>query len=113
MDMTAIILLALKTSIMLVVFGIGLRATFADATFLFRHAGLLARSFLSMSVLMPLIALLIGVSFDLHPAVKITLVAISVSPVPPILKAQQLHDRSSHGNDGQCSGWRRKIIDPN
>jgi bile acid:Na+ symporter, BASS family len=85
MDVAAVILLVLKASIMLAVFAIGLRATFADMTFLFRHPGLLARSLLSMDVLMPLLALLIGVSFDLHPAVKITLVAIAVSPIPPIL----------------------------
>ena len=57
MSMTAIILLILKASIILSVFAIGLRATFADATFMFRRPGLLVRALLAMNVLMPLTAL--------------------------------------------------------
>ncbi len=84
MNMIEVILLVLKASIMLGVFAIGLQATFADATFLFRRPGQLLRAFLSMNVLMPLVALAIAAPFDLHPAVKIALVVISVSPTPPI-----------------------------
>ncbi|WP_072032435.1 bile acid:sodium symporter family protein [Fischerella sp. PCC 9605] len=90
MNMVAIILLALKASIILSVFAIGLKATFADATFLFRRPGYLIRAFLSMNVLMPLVALAIDEAFALHPAVKIALVAISVSPIPPILPNKAL-----------------------
>jgi BASS family bile acid:Na+ symporter len=85
MSMTAIILLVLKVSIILSVFAIGLKATLADATFLFRSPGHLVRALLSMNVLMPLTALALAAPFDLHPAVKIALVVISVSPIPPIL----------------------------
>lgn len=85
MNMVAVILLTLKASIILSVFAIGLKATFADAVFLFRRPNYLIRALLSMNVLMPLVALAIGTAFDLHPAVKIALVAISVSPIPPIL----------------------------
>lgn len=90
MNMIAIILLALKASIILSVFAIGLKATFADAMFLFRRPRYLIRALLSMNVLMPLVALVIGEAFDLHPAVKIALVAISVSPIPPILPNKAL-----------------------
>jgi bile acid:Na+ symporter, BASS family len=90
MNMAAIILLVLKTSIVLSVFAIGLKATFADATFLFRRPVQLIRALLSMNVLMPLVALALGAPFDLHPAVKITLVVISVSPIPPILPNKAL-----------------------
>lgn len=85
MNLVAIIVLALKASIILSVFAIGLKATFTDAAFLFRRPGYLIRAFLSMNVLMPLVALAIDTAFALHPAVKIALVAISVSPIPPIL----------------------------
>ena len=84
MNMIEVILLVLKASIMLAVFDIGLQATFADATFLFRRPGQLLRAFLSMNLAMPLVALAIAAPFDLHPAVKIALVVISVSPTPPI-----------------------------
>src|SRR6185503_5937904 len=90
MNITSIILLVLKTSIMLSVFAIGLKATFADVTFLFRNPGHLFRALLSMNVLMPLIALALAATFDLHPAVKIALVAISVSPIPPVLPNKAL-----------------------
>ena len=90
MNMTAIILLVLKASIILSVFAIGLKATFADATSLFRHPGHLFRALLSMNVLMPLTALAIGAPFNLHPAVKIALVVISVSPIPPVLPNKAL-----------------------
>jgi BASS family bile acid:Na+ symporter len=90
MNMIAIVLLVLKISITLSVFAIGLKATFPDATFLFRRPGHLFRALLSMNVLMPLVALSLGAPFDLHPAVKIALVAISVSPIPPILPNKAL-----------------------
>jgi len=69
--MTAVILLVLKASIILSAFAIGLKATFADATFLLRRPGHLIRALLSMNVLMSLTALAVGAPFDLHPAVKI------------------------------------------
>jgi BASS family bile acid:Na+ symporter len=89
-NVTAAILLVLKASIILSVFTIGLKATFADATSLFRRPDHLLRAFLSMNVLMPLVALAVGAPFDLHPAVKIALVVIAVSPTPPIFPKKAL-----------------------
>ena len=43
-----------------------------------------------MNVLMPLIALASAAPFDLHLAVKIALVVISVSPIPPVLPNKAL-----------------------
>jgi BASS family bile acid:Na+ symporter len=90
MTMTDVILILLKTSIVLSVFAIGLKATFADATFMLRRPTQLGRAFLSMNVLMPLVALAVGAPFDLHPAVKIALVVIAVSPTPPVFPKQAL-----------------------
>jgi BASS family bile acid:Na+ symporter len=83
------------------VFAIGLEATFADATFLFRRPGHLLRALLSMNVLMPLTALAVGAPFDLHPAVTIALVVISVSPAPPILPKKAL---KAGGTEAYTSG---------
>ncbi len=85
MTLAALILLVLKISIILSVLAIGLKATFVDATFLFRNPGHLTRATLAMYVIMPIVALVIAYSFNLHPAVKIALVVLSVSPIPPIL----------------------------
>jgi len=90
MNLQALIPLILKTSIFLTVFALGLQATLADATFLFRRPKLLIRGFVSMSVMMPLLALFLVMTLHLHPAVQIALVAVSVSPVPPIFPKKAL-----------------------
>ena len=46
---------------------------------------MLARSLLPMYVVMPILAALLAGRFGLRPPVKIALVALSVSPVPPLL----------------------------
>ena len=83
MSSTAIIILTLKISIVLFVFSFGMKATLADATFLFRRPEKLLNALVSMYVAMPLFAVLVALAFDLPPAVKIALVAFSVSPIPP------------------------------
>lgn len=90
MNTTAAIVLVLEASIFLSVFAIGLKATFEDAASLFRRPGHLLRVFLSMNVLMPVMALAVGAPFDLHPAVKIALVVIAVSPTLPIFPKRAL-----------------------
>jgi bile acid:Na+ symporter, BASS family len=78
-----IVLSVLKISIALGVLALGFQATFADATCVFRNPRDSGRAFLAMNVLMPLLALVLGLTFKLHPAVKIALVSLAVSPVPP------------------------------
>jgi BASS family bile acid:Na+ symporter len=84
MTLQTLILFVLKTSIALDTLGLGLRSTFAEATSLFRRPADLGRSFVSMNVVMPLFALALAMTFNIHPAVKFALVALSVSPVPPL-----------------------------
>jgi BASS family bile acid:Na+ symporter len=83
MNKTELVLLFLKVSIVINVFALGLTAKLSDATFFFRRPQQLVRAFLSMNIVMPVFALLMALSFHLDPAVKIALVALSVSPVPP------------------------------
>lgn len=84
------ILLAAQASIMLTVLGLGLSARWGDATYLFRQPALLFRAVLSMSIVMPLVAAVIATMFHLRPEVQAALVALAVSPVPPILYKKQL-----------------------
>jgi BASS family bile acid:Na+ symporter len=84
MDLAALIPLLVKVSIGLMVFGFGLHLSPRDLTLLFRKPGLILRSLLSVSVVMPLVAAALVTIFDLHPAVKVALVALSLSPVPPL-----------------------------
>ena len=90
MNLADLVLLTLKISIVLTVFTLGLEATVRDATSLFRRPAVLARTTIAMNVVMPIIAIVLALSFDLHPAVKIGLVALAVSPVPPILPRKAL-----------------------
>jgi bile acid:Na+ symporter, BASS family len=90
MNLTQLILLALKVSIVLAVFALGLGARLKDITYLFRHPRQLVRSLLSMYIIMPLVAGAIVAAFNLYPAVEIALIALSLSPIPPILPKKQL-----------------------
>jgi bile acid:Na+ symporter, BASS family len=90
MNAVAIIVLLVKISVMLIVCAIGMNATLADATYLFRRPAQLFKALLSMYVVLPLFALLVTVVFDLNAAVEIALVVLSISPVPPILPNKAL-----------------------
>jgi BASS family bile acid:Na+ symporter len=82
--------LGLQGSIMLTVLGFGLGATFAEANYLFHQPALLLRCVLSMNVVMPLIVIAATRALDLPFEIRVALVAISISPVPPILQKNQL-----------------------
>jgi len=90
MSLETVILLVLKTSIVLDTLGAGLQTTFGEATSLFRRPSDLARAFVSMNVVMPVFALALAMTFNLHPAVKIAMVALSVSPIPPLFPHRAL-----------------------
>jgi len=82
--------LGLQSSIMLTVLGFGLGATFSEANYLFRRPKLLLRCVLSMSVVMPIVFIAVSRTLDLPLEARAALVAISISPVPPILQKKQL-----------------------
>lgn len=84
MTLTHLIPLAIATSIFLTVFALGLDANLKDAIWLFRKPGLLARSIFSMNVLMVVLAIIAAKLFGLDPAVKVAIIALAISPVPPI-----------------------------
>ena len=85
MDLKQLIMLAFLVSINCVVFGFGLKATFEDMLYLVRRPGLLARSLLSVFVIMPVVAVVLDRLFVFRPEVEIGLVTLALSPVPPLL----------------------------
>ena len=91
MTVAELIGLAINASMFLIVFTLGLNATLDDMTSLFRQPGLLVRSLLSMNIIMLVFAVVVVVAlpFDLPPAIKIALVTLAVSPVPPVLPLKQ------------------------
>jgi len=82
--------LALQVSIVLLVFCVGLNAPSHDLRWLVRRPGLLARSLLAMNVILPVIAACIGVGLGLPRTTALALIALAVSPVPPILPNKQI-----------------------
>jgi BASS family bile acid:Na+ symporter len=99
MNRQQIILLMAQASIFLTVFGFGLQATRDDLLFLVRRPGILVRSLVAMFLVMPLFALLVTRIFEFHPAVKIALGALAISPVPPLLPRREVK-AGGHGSYG-------------
>ena len=90
MTLADFISLALTVSLFVLVFVLGMKAKMAEVTFLFRHPGLLVRSILAMNVNLLVVVVLASQLFDLAPAIKIALVTLAVSPVPPLLPGKQI-----------------------
>jgi BASS family bile acid:Na+ symporter len=78
-------MLAIQTSIFLLVVSLGLLARFRDATSLFRTPGVLVRSLGAMNVAMPCFAVILALTFQLRPVVAVVLIAVALAPVPPFL----------------------------
>jgi BASS family bile acid:Na+ symporter len=89
MDLIELIKLVITASILLLVFALGLRATVEDVTYLFRRPARFLRGFLAMGVIVPAVAAGLAALFDLYRAVEIALLALALSPVPPILPSKQ------------------------
>lgn len=90
MNWAVVIPLVLKISIVLSVVAVGLASSLKDATSLIHRPKELVRALVSMNVVMPIVAVSMVLLFDLHPAVQIALVALSVSPVPPFLPSKAM-----------------------
>jgi BASS family bile acid:Na+ symporter len=82
---SSIVVLGFEASHVLTILAIGLEAPLHASATLLREPRQLGRVLLATGVVMPvLVALAIG-NFDLTPAVKLALMALAVSPVPPII----------------------------
>jgi len=101
MTAQSLILLALKASIVLSVFAIGLVSRVDDSLFLLRRPKLLLRSVVAINVVMPIVAAAMAWIFDLPEAVEMSLVALAVSPVPPVLPKKQV---KAHGEPSYAIG---------
>ncbi len=90
MSFVTLITIALVISLIVTVFALGLSTKLDDVTFLLRRPGLLIRSILAMNVIMLGFAVALSRLFDLDPAIKIAVVALALSPVPPLLPGKQI-----------------------
>ena len=90
MTLAHLIPIAIQLSMVIIIFSVGLHARFDDITDLLHKPGLLFRSLLAMNVVMPALAVLAAVLFDLNIVVEIALVAMALSPIPPILPGKEM-----------------------
>jgi len=90
MDLAELIPIAIRTSVFLLVFALGLGANFEEALYLLRRPAQLLKSLLAMNIVMPVLAVMLVAAFDLHYALQVALIALALSPVPPILPKKQL-----------------------
>jgi BASS family bile acid:Na+ symporter len=85
------ILVVLVLGVVGTVLALGLRATWDDAMYLFRRPPQLFRALLAMNVIVPLFAAtMVALLPFLQTAVKIALVTLAISPVPPLLPTRAL-----------------------
>jgi BASS family bile acid:Na+ symporter len=84
-NLQTLIPIALKASVFVNVFALGLRASAPDATYLFRRPGELIRAILAMNVVMPLFAVGLVTMVELKPPLKLALVTLAISPIPPLI----------------------------
>ena len=90
MSPATVISIVFRTSITLMVFALGLRVSFQETSHLIHRPSLLVRSVVSMNVVMPLFAAALVSLFSLNPAIKVALILLSISPIPPLLPKREL-----------------------
>ncbi|MCJ1959329.1 hypothetical protein [Novosphingobium mangrovi (ex Hu et al. 2023)] len=97
MSLLFVLKLALAFSIMLMVFALALRARVADLGYMVVHWREGLGALAAMYLVVPAVAIVLAGWLDISPDVKVALVAIAFSPLPPILPAKQLKMGASAG----------------
>jgi BASS family bile acid:Na+ symporter len=78
-----------QISILCTVFGFGLKTTVEGLLYPWRRPSLLVRSLLAVFVIMPVVAIVLTRVFDFRRTVEIALIALAISPVPPLLPKRE------------------------
>jgi BASS family bile acid:Na+ symporter len=89
MSLLALMKLLIVISIVLSVTALAMRANAGDVLHLFRNWRLGLRAFVAIFVVVPAIALVMALTFQLKPEVKVALLVLSLSPIPPLLPKKQ------------------------
>src|SRR5215831_2759954 len=86
----AILPLVLTGSLAAVVLAVGLEATTDDVLYLVRHPNKLMRAILAISIVVPAVAVLLADLLPLRQAVRIGIILMAVSPLPPFVPGKVL-----------------------
>jgi BASS family bile acid:Na+ symporter len=90
MDLRQLVMLGLQVSIVCTVFGYGLKTTTADLLDIARRPALLVRSVTCVLVIVPALAYVLTRVFEIRHEVEVALVALAISPVPPLLPMKEM-----------------------
>ncbi len=96
MSLAELVLPALQTSVAVLVFTVGLGTTPAELMHLVRRPGKLLRSLVSMNLVMLVVAVGIVMVFPLGGPMKVMLVALALSPIPPVLPKKLVKAGGGH-----------------
>jgi BASS family bile acid:Na+ symporter len=99
MDAKTLVMLTFLVSILCTVFSYGLRIAIGDLQYLVRRPALLVRSLVAVLVIMPALAVLLVRLSVIQRSAEIVLVALAISPVPPLLlqREQKGGGRQTYG----------------
>ena len=89
MDLKQLVMLGLQVSIVCTVFGYGLNTTIHYLLDVVRRRALLARAVVAVFVIVPAVAILLARFFEIRHEVEVALVALAISPVPPLLPMKE------------------------
>jgi BASS family bile acid:Na+ symporter len=90
MELKQLVMLGLQVSIVCTVFGYGLKTTTAALLDVLRRPALLVRSLICVLVIVPALAFALTRFFEIRHEVEVALVALAVSPVPPLLPMKEM-----------------------
>jgi BASS family bile acid:Na+ symporter len=96
MDLKQLVMLTFQVSILATVFGFGLKAGPDALMYLVRRPGLLLRSLPAVLVIMPIFAVVLATTFNIRPASEIALIALAISPLPPLLPKKESKAGGQH-----------------
>jgi bile acid:Na+ symporter, BASS family len=85
MTPVTILMVLLQASLFLVVLSFGLQVRMEDVLYLFRRPLQLIKSLISIFVVMLIFAVIVTRVFDLRGVVEIALIALALSPIPPLI----------------------------
>jgi hypothetical protein len=90
MDLKQLVMLGLQVSIVCTVFGYGLKTTTAALLDVLGRPALLLRSVICVLAIVPALAFTLTRFFEIKHEVEVVLVALAISPVPPLLPLKEM-----------------------
>jgi len=90
MGLKQLVMLALQVSIVCTVFGYGLKTSTPALLYVGRRPSLLVRSLICVFVIVPALAFVLTRVFNIRHEVEVALVALAISPVPPLLPMKEM-----------------------